>query len=231
LRSKNEFVHNESIQPKKEIPMSTTKTTTNANGKKRPQLADSIGRLNSILDGLSDAIPATVAESLQQGLSAAVREAVQQALQEALANPELLATLAAMLPVPQALPVRQEIPATPVRTQMPTTTPSPARRSWLGWLRSGWDRVTQTACDAGEAIRQAGASICASVGAGLEAVWSVRGALAFGVATGAGVGVLAYLGGPLTASLLSGLAAGTLATSAVLIAPVLRFLSLLGRAQ
>jgi hypothetical protein len=82
-----------------------------------------------------------------------------------------------------------------------------------------------------EAVRQGCASISASVGAALEAVWSVRGALAIGLTTGAGVGVLAYLAGPLTAALVSGLASATLATSAVVVLPALRLLAAFARPQ
>ena len=53
-----------------------------ANGKKRPQLAESIGRLDAMLDGLADAIPAAVALSIRDSLNGAVKDAVEAALAE-----------------------------------------------------------------------------------------------------------------------------------------------------
>jgi hypothetical protein len=70
-----------------EYPMGNTKT--NLNGQERKTLASQIDRLDSILDGLSEALSESVSTAVQEAVSLAVKEAVQMVLTEVLTNPEL----------------------------------------------------------------------------------------------------------------------------------------------
>jgi hypothetical protein len=62
-------------------------TTTTTNGKLRKSLAEQIDRLDSILDGLADALNESVAAAVKEAAGVAVREAVQAVLSELLAHP------------------------------------------------------------------------------------------------------------------------------------------------
>jgi hypothetical protein len=68
-------------------------TTTTTNGKLRKSLAEQIDRLDSILDGLADALNESVAAAVKDVVGVAVREAVQAVLAELLANPVVLQML------------------------------------------------------------------------------------------------------------------------------------------
>jgi hypothetical protein len=66
-----------------------TTTKTNLNGQERKTLASQIDRLDTILDGLSEALNESVSTAVQEAVSLAVKEAVQTVLTEVLTNPEL----------------------------------------------------------------------------------------------------------------------------------------------
>src|SRR5262245_21315837 len=74
----------------------TTTTSPAANGRQQKSLAHQLDRLDTILDGLAEALNESVAEAVRDAVTAAVREAVEVALTEVLRRPELLrAALAA----------------------------------------------------------------------------------------------------------------------------------------
>jgi hypothetical protein len=75
--------------------------TLNANGQTRKSLAEQIDRLDSILDGLADALNETVVTAVQEAVGRAVREAVQATLSEVQTNAELQQHLS---PVEDAVP-------------------------------------------------------------------------------------------------------------------------------
>jgi hypothetical protein len=54
-----------------------TTTKSNVNGQERKTLASQIDRLDSILDGLSEALSESVSSAVQEAVSLAVKEAVQ----------------------------------------------------------------------------------------------------------------------------------------------------------
>ena len=59
----------------------------------RRTLNDSIARLDDILDGLGEAIPATIHQALRDSVGAAVAEGVKAALVEVMTNPQFAAKL------------------------------------------------------------------------------------------------------------------------------------------
>jgi hypothetical protein len=87
---------------------------TNHTGHPRRSLNDSIGRLDAMIDGLSDAIPQTIADTLEASVSGAIAKGVHAALMELCRSPELLHSmrdaLGASAPVvAQPLAPRQEL--------------------------------------------------------------------------------------------------------------------------
>jgi len=64
--------------------MNATPTPQTAPNGRRPTLSDSIDRLDHILAGLSEAIPATVRDALRESVAAAVAEGVRAALVDVL---------------------------------------------------------------------------------------------------------------------------------------------------
>ena len=80
-------------------------TTMNGRPLPRRTLNDSIGRLDDILDGLGEAIPATIRTTLQESVGVAVAEGVKAAMVEIMTNPDVLAKLQAPT-VQDAIPVQ-----------------------------------------------------------------------------------------------------------------------------
>src|SRR3954469_14738800 len=70
--------------------MSVTITPT-SNGRARRSLNDSIVRLDDMIDGLSEAIPATIRDTLKESIAEAITEGVKAAVVEVLTNPALQA--------------------------------------------------------------------------------------------------------------------------------------------
>ena len=119
----------------------------------RKKLSDQLDRLDNILDGLSEAIPAVVADAVRQ----AVREGVQAAITEILANPDLISVL------------KTEPTVTSVLDAAPTTVPSPTLVSRI--TRGLWSRT----CRAGTQIASLGTaahSALTSVGNTFATGWS-----------------------------------------------------------
>src|SRR5262249_17188943 len=73
-----------------------------ANGTARKSLAQQIDRLDSILDGLADALNEAVATAVKEAVGLAVKEAVRGVLVELLGNPDVLRQLAATVAQPTA---------------------------------------------------------------------------------------------------------------------------------
>jgi hypothetical protein len=71
----------------------TTTMNAPANGRPRRSLNETIGHLDQMIDGLSNAIPETIRDTLKEEVGAAVGEGVRTALTDLLTNPEVLALL------------------------------------------------------------------------------------------------------------------------------------------
>jgi hypothetical protein len=83
----------------------TTTMNNNLSGRQRRSLNDSIGHLDQMIDGLSEAIPGTIRDTLQETVGAAITEGVRAALLEIVSNPDVLALLRSSLPTPSPLAV------------------------------------------------------------------------------------------------------------------------------
>jgi hypothetical protein len=75
------------------------------NGRPRRSLNDSIAKLDEILDGLSQAIPATIRDTLRESVAAAVTEGVRIALVEIFSSGDLLNLLRGLVPTPMPAPI------------------------------------------------------------------------------------------------------------------------------
>jgi hypothetical protein len=71
----------------------TLMQTMLTNSKVRKSLSEQIDRLDTILDGLAEALNGAVADAVTQAVGLAVKEAVQTVLTEILSNPDLRAQL------------------------------------------------------------------------------------------------------------------------------------------
>jgi hypothetical protein len=169
-------------------------TTTSTNGRQRKSLAEQIDRLDSILDGLANALNESVAMAVKEAVGIAVREAVQTVLTEVLTNPELLAVLRTV--VAQALPADGA-------TAMGTVTPaSPSRvladLSRVGaWTRAGMCAVCRACGAAVRGLRQCLSIAWAKAQVARRFKWPLLAAV--GIGTVAAVGV--YFAGPYVAAL------------------------------
>jgi len=209
----------------------------------RKRLADSINRLDSILDGLAQALNESVADAVRQ----VVRETVEVSVREVLSNPELMRTALSQHTNPGSDP--QEIPPAPP-PQQPPAPPRPSVWSrlydalgvvWnkasehaqnvagclsLGWrwclgkLAQGYSHVT----DLGRSLKVRVVGAALSTGAMLCQVWGFRrsGALALGIGLLSGIG--SYLAGPAVAALLCGLAGAALTLAGLVLVPLGRLL-------
>jgi hypothetical protein len=85
----------------------TTTMNNNLPGRQRRSLNDSIGHLDQMIDGLSEAIPGTIKDTLQETVGAAITEGVRAALLEIVTNPDVLALFRSSLPTvpPFAVPI------------------------------------------------------------------------------------------------------------------------------
>jgi hypothetical protein len=203
--------------------MNTKNSLPGTNGRKRPQLTDSISRLDSILDGLADAIPETVASSIRESLSVDIKEAVQTALSEAFTSPEVLAALAARLPLVQPEPA--PLPTEPT----PGSAKPSLLRTWLAALRAGW---TQALTWTGEKVHNA-RSWCGrqltQLRGWITFAWNLRSPISIGLGAGVLTALLSYMAGTLPAAILSGLLATVVTTAGVLLVPLVRMLARTGR--
>lgn len=108
----------------------------------RKSLADQIDRLDTILDGLSDALNESVADAVRGVVGTAVRQAVQLSLQEVLDNPELL----------RLALLKHGLDATPLGSPSPMS----FGQRVAGLLQRAGESIRQAACSVGEKLQRLG---------------------------------------------------------------------------
>jgi hypothetical protein len=105
--------------------MSATMTMPGcANGRPRRNLSDTIDRLDEMIDGLAEAIPATIRDTLKEAVAASVAEGVKAAVVHVLASRELAGALAAPARTPT---LRQRLAAALAKARAAVT----RRVRWL----------------------------------------------------------------------------------------------------
>jgi hypothetical protein len=131
----------------------TATMNNNLPGRQRRSLNDSIGHLDQMIDGLSEAIPGTIRDTLQETVGAAITEGVRAALLEIVSNPDVLTLLRSSLPTPPPLAVPiTSFASQPglVRRLLATTGAGVVKAvGWsLGLMRAGVSNATQCALTA-----------------------------------------------------------------------------------
>lgn len=196
-------------------------TATESGRTRRPQLNETITHLNDIIEGLSTAVPAVVAEALQQALgadfAAAVGEAVADALTPHLRDLVKAEVAAVRADLPPVRPPVTETPAPPPRrvTTPPKSTRMDRIRAGLNqaraWAVRQWDMLLGVMVIGWAMLRLLAVAVSHSPTAVIVAV-----------VTGVGFGILAAVTNPAVAVVLTALATGTLTASAVSAAPLVR---------
>jgi len=188
----------------------TAPATTN--GRPRKQLSDQLDRMDTIIDALAEALPEAVADATREG----ARQAVRDVVLELLANPDLRAMIAGV--VPAAPPAAPDEHAAPPRVSDPAAP-------------SGWSRLKARLAVAREAAtrrcRDAAASVTATLRA-LALVMPVKKILAVGAGVGVVIGALAYLCPHAASAVISGACGAVAAVAAQVGAWVRRSAGVLG---
>ena len=200
-------------------------TATDTGRTRRPQLTDTIAHLNDIIEGLSTAVPAVVADSLKQAFGADFAAAVGRAVADALTGTvrdlvraEVAALLAERPTVPvQPMPTVADAPA-----PIPCPAPQSPRPTLKARVRTGLTRLKGWAgrqLDAATGVAVVGWAMLRLVAA---AVAHSPVAVASAVLSGLTFGVLAAVTEPAVAVALTAVSVGTLTASAVSAAPLVR---------
>jgi hypothetical protein len=111
--------------------MTTATAAPASNGRARRSLNDTISQLDQMIDGLSEAIPATVKDCIQDAVPAAIAEGVKAAVLEVLSNPAFLAQVRG----PNSGPAR------PTLRERMTKVLAKAKTATARWVRSAVGRV------------------------------------------------------------------------------------------
>ena len=183
---------------------------------RKPQLSDSIERLDGLIEELGVALPGAVADCLREALgpafAAAIKDAVSAAVVEALKGAALVAP-AQPAPIPP-------VPVPPAPRPARTTGMWVKVKAALGRLRRWAARtvapvIGHAALGWGIAKVIGGATIRSRVAAFVTAL------------TGTAAGFLGFVAGPVGASVLLGLTAGSITAAAVWAAPTIRLFAAL----
>jgi hypothetical protein len=180
----------------------TATMNNNLPGRQRRSLNDSIGHLDQMIDGLSEAIPGTIRDTLQETVGAAITEGIRAALLEIVTNPEVLALLRSSLPTPPplAVPITSGIPQPGIVHRLLARTGAgivEAVRWSTTLMRAGAKNVTQGALTALNKL--------AEVRERLRSLRHARRPLLLAVAVGALVATVTLVAPSWVAAMLSGL--------------------------
>lgn len=177
---------------------------------RRPQLNDSITKLDEMVDGLATAIPGAVADSIREALGPVFATAVKQTVKEAVAEAMKEQNRAVVQSAPVPPPV---VP--------PTPRPRPDR----------WAKVKQALADLKVWAGQRVAPVAARAALGWAIVRLIgvsafhsRTAILTSTLTGAAAGLVGFVLGPVGTAILLGLAVSTMAATAVWAAPAISLL-------
>lgn len=146
-----------------------------ANGRPRRSLNDTISRLDEMIDGLSEAIPATIRDTLRESVADAIAIGVKAAVVEVLSNRELFDAMRGK--------------SRPTLRKRLTAAIARARNTVARWVR----RVVTGIVGTPQRLR-----------ARVQMIWSVRRPLLVALAIGAAVGFAAAWTPPWVAGTLVG---------------------------
>jgi hypothetical protein len=186
----------------------------------RKSLGDQIDRLDSILDGLAEALDGAVADAVRGVISHAVGEAVRAAVAEVLSSPELLRA---------ALEKHDPQPAVPAAPPAPRPEPLTLKENVTRVGSRLYEKVGRAASLAREKLNAAARTTRTALAvapfvlrAVARKVWAYRKPCAVAVGVGVVCATVCYAGGQLFSSIANGLSGAALAISAMTL-PVKRF--------
>jgi hypothetical protein len=157
----------------------TTQTQPSNGRTALKSLADQIDRLDTILDGLADALNESVAQAVREVIGQAVAEAVQAAVTEVLSSPELLrAALERLEPPPAPPALKERIKGAVKAYDRVKELAAQAKGKVL--------QLSSLACAAGKKVGKAVQRLPATLSGIGKAMWALRRPCAVAV----GVGVL-----------------------------------------
>jgi hypothetical protein len=198
--------------------------TMNNGHTQRKTLATQIDRLDSILDGLADALNESVACAVRDVVGQAVQEAVQATIREVLGNPELLrASLARHAPPPA--PVAKRLSLKELLVSAGAQACEKARKA-IGWAwSSSLNKLQQ-----GIGLIRRG---CERANRGCSLAFQfVEGVVRFAahyrrtcfIALAVGIlsGVAVYYSGPVVSGIVNGLNSAALTVSGMILMPLWR---------
>ena len=126
--------------------MSATMTNNDAPRTRRRQLTEELEKLDTMIDGLSEAIPGTIKDVLEQQVGTAIADGIKAAVLEVLANPDLITVFKHNMP-PSTPPASQQGPViVPIpRPSLLRTLLSKFKSTVAGVARWGQDKVVTAA--------------------------------------------------------------------------------------
>jgi hypothetical protein len=202
----------------------------------RKTLARQIDRLDSVLDGLAEALNGSVATAVKEVVGQVVREAVETAVREVLSNPELLrAALAKHEPAPAPLPTK---PKRRTVTEslldgwtwlcQKTTTKVVETRKALGVAWNGCVQVlTQVRKETAErwtVLVGYFAVVWPMLVLLILGMWRFRRTCAVAMSIGLAAGIAGYFAGPVIAAAMCGLGGAMLTVSGLILVPLAKLL-------
>jgi hypothetical protein len=182
--------------------MVTTHSNTNGKGQ-RKSLASQLDRLDSILDGLDEALAGAIADTLKDAVTMAAAEAVRATLIGVVTNPDVIALMRSGLvptatePVPTEL--RTIVAETPDMVGRVRQAITAAWRWSLSKVKAVGTAVAYRTCRIGRGIVK---TYC-----GINAMWKLKRPLLIALGIGSTAGVIAYASSPWFAGVLSGIGA------------------------
>ena len=190
-----------------------TITMPRTNGQKRPSLSEQIGRLDTILDGLSENLTDAIADGVKAVVGTAVHQAVEAVLKEVLTNPTILAKL-------QPLPVAPAADPAPAPTQKAITLTRRLSNYWqrvrgyAGGVAESCQKAMQRLRSYADKLWQKAIAPVTALWNYRELLWHFKGQILTAMATGLLMAVLAYFAGPWIPTAISGIG-GFMTTLAV----------------
>jgi hypothetical protein len=198
--------------------------TNEVNGRVRKSLAHQLDRLDSILNGLAEALDESIAQAVRDAVGIAVREAIEAAVRELLSRPELLA---ALRPAEGPAPPPADCAARARRAGRRACGGVRALLAPVGgavrWVAAATDelfRPAGTRCaEVTRALVRRTAGLTARLVAGLAmavvVAWHLRRRMSAAAAAGVAAGMAGYLAGPVVTAAACGMVAASV-TLAVL---------------
>ena len=165
------------------------------NSKVRKSLSEQIDRLDTILDGLAEALNGAVADAVTQAVGLAVKEAVQTVLTEVLSNPDLRAQFQGSAVAPANTPV-----AGPPRARSIMNRVGKTVTRLVTWCSVRLRALRQVSRRIVQQVRWVATDLAARVSSLRLLVPPLAAALVLGVATG----IAAYCAGPWLAGVVGG---------------------------